>query len=422
MEKHAIAPKITLTSDQAEAAELITEWFLHLNTQIFVLCGYAGTGKTFLVDYVVRSLGLIPGESAAFVAPTGKAASVLIRNGSPASTIHSLIYTREEEIEVNEDGEVVSERFLRFVRKEKLPKDIRLIVVDETSMVSDEMLRDLLSFGIKCLFCGDPAQLPPVGGTNSLLSMPVITLKEIVRQERDNPIVRLGEELRTGGFPAYGTYGETAAVVPWRALSPERRRTLFSEADQIIVGTNKTRMRINREVRALRGIPEEAKLPIDGEKLVCTLNDWEKKLDERGDFHLVNGAIGVCYDVRAQEDGLAQLDFKADFLENFVYDLPFDAGVFTEGKYFHGYGEKACLLEDGRLVHENNFEALRRLRVRREDTVCRFEFAYAITCHKAQGSEYDNVVVLDESRFFENGAAWLYTAITRARKKLVIIR
>lgn len=422
MGQNEIAPKVTLTADQAEAADLITEWFLHLNTQIFVLCGYAGTGKTFLVDYVVRSLGLVPGESAAFVAPTGKAASVLIRNGCAASTIHSLIYTRDEEIEVNEDGEVISEHFLRFILKEKLPKEIRLIVVDETSMVSDEMLRDLLSFGVKCLFCGDPAQLPPVGGTNSLLSLPVITLKEIVRQERDNPIVALSAMLREGGFPAYGTYGENVAVASWRALPAARRKQLFLEADQIIVGSNKTRMRLNREVRSALGIPEEAKLPIDGEKLVCTLNDWEKKLDEKGDFHLVNGTVGRCYNVRAHEDGLAQLDFKADFLENFVYDLPFDTGVFTEGKYFHSYGAKACLLEDGRVVGENNLDALRRFRVRREDTVCRFEFAYAVTCHKAQGSEYDFVIVLDESRLFLDSAAWLYTAVTRAKRRLLILR
>ena len=107
-----------LTNDQAEAAALIEEWFFHLNTQIFVLCGYAGTGKTFLMDYVVRDMGLVPGKSAVFVAPTGKAASVLIRAGVPAGTVHSLIYTREEDIEVDENGEVISERFLRFTKKE----------------------------------------------------------------------------------------------------------------------------------------------------------------------------------------------------------------------------------------------------------------------------------------------------------------
>ena len=216
MSANALSIQPALTPDQAEAAELIREWFFHLNTQIFVLCGYAGTGKTFLVDYIVRDLGLKAGESAAFVAPTGKAASVLIRSGTPASTVHSLIYTREEDIEVDENGEIISEQFLRFVRKEKIDSGIRLIVVDETSMVSDEVLRDLLSFGIKCLFCGDPAQLPPVGGTNTLLSMPCVTLKQIVRQEENNPIIRLSARARAGKYLEYGDYGGGTQIIPLR--------------------------------------------------------------------------------------------------------------------------------------------------------------------------------------------------------------
>ncbi len=411
-----------LTDDQADAAELIREWFCHLDTQIFVLCGYAGTGKTFLIDYIVRELGLVPGESAAFVAPTGKAASVLIRGGTPAGTVHSLIYTREEDVEVDENGEIVSERFLRFVKKEKIDKNVRLIVVDETSMVSDEVLRDLLSFGVKCLFCGDPAQLPPVGGSNTLLSMPCAVLKQIVRQEESNPIVRLAALARAGKILEYGDYGDGVSVIPRRSFHRAARETYFSEADQIIVGTNRTRALFNGEMRLAAGISPEAKLPIDGEKIICTLNDWSKPLDGSGNFHLVNGIIGKCYNVREQEDGLGQLDFQAEFLNDRVYGLPFDAGIFTHGQYFHGYGNKACLLENGILVHERNYEALRRFKIKREDTVCRFEFAYAVTCHKAQGSEYENVVVVDESGYFENAKEWLYTAITRAKKRLTIVR
>ena len=413
--------KPALTADQQEAEALIEAWYFHLNTQIFVLCGYAGTGKTFLVDHVVRALGLVAGESAAFVAPTGKAASVLIKAGVPATTVHSLIYTREEDIEVDENGEVISEQFLRFVRRESIDSKIKLIVLDETSMVSDEVLRDLLSFGVKCLCCGDPAQLPPVGGSNTLLRSPVITLREIVRQERDNPIVRLAERIRAGERPQYGEYG-SVSVVPRRSLDAAARRKLFCEADQIIVGTNRTRALVNREVRAFRGIPPERILPEEGEKIICTLNDWSKPLDERGDFHLVNGIIGTCYHVREQLDGLGQLDFQPEFLPDRVEDLPFDTGIFVRGQYYHGYGNRACLLTNGILVHEGNREMLRRFKVRREDTVCRFEFAYAVTCHKAQGSEYDFVVVVDESGFFENGREWLYTAVTRAKKRLVIIR
>ncbi len=411
-----------LTSDQRDAEELIKEWFFNLDTQIFVLCGYAGTGKTYLIDHAVRALGLTAGKSAVFVAPTGKAASVLLRAGTPAGTVHSLIYTREEDIEVDENGEVVSERFLRFVKKEKIDSEIKLIVVDETSMVSDEVLRDLLSFGVKCLFSGDPAQLPPVGGTNTLLSMPCAMLKEIVRQEKDNPIVFLASMAREGKLLPFGSYGDNVRVVPKNSLRPQERRALLSEADQIIVGTNRTRESVNREMRSYLGIAANAVLPVEGEKLVCTLNDWSKTLDAKGNFHLVNGIVGVCRNVEEGEDGLAKLDFQPDFLPDTVENLPFDTGVFREGKYYHGYGDKACYLQNGALVHENNFEMLKKYKVRREDTICRFEFAYALTCHKAQGSEYDFVVVFDESRIFEDRARWLYTAVTRAKKKLVVLR
>lgn len=413
---------VNLTNDQADAAQLIEEWFYHLSNQIFVLCGYAGTGKTFLIDYVVRRLGLVPGESAVFVTPTGKAASVLIRGGTPACTLHSLIYMREEDIEVNEDGEVVSERFLRFVKREKISKNIQLIVIDETSMVADDTLKDLLSFGVKCLFCGDPAQLPPVGGTNTLLSMPCITLKDIVRQSEGDPIVRLAEKARAGEYLDYGEYGKHAAVIAKADFCGDLRKKLLAKADQVIVGTNRTRNQINAEIRSGMGISSAALCPIDGEKVICTLNNWGRTLDKEGDFHLVNGIIGKCYRVREQEDGLLQLDFKAEFLQDSCCDLPVDAGIFTRGQYFHGYGDRACLLENGTMVHGENYEMLRRFKVRREEAVNRFEFAYAVTCHKAQGSEYDFVIVFDESKHFENGSSWLYTAITRAKKKLIIVR
>ena len=200
------------------------------------------------------------------------------------------------------------------------------------------------------------------------------------------------------------------------------RRELFLSADQIIVGTNRTRALVNRDVRAFYGISPDRVLPEEGEKIICTLNDWSKPLDEKGDFHLVNGIIGRCFRVREQLDGLGQLDFQPDFLTERIEDLPFDTGIFVRGQYYHGYGNRACLLSNGVLVHEGNHELLRRFKVRREDTVCRFEFAYAVTCHKAQGSEYDFVVVIDESGYFEDGREWLYTAVTRAKKRLVIVR
>lgn len=413
-----------LTQDQERAEEMIREWYLNTDDQIFVLSGYAGTGKTYLLKHVVESLGLKAGKQAVFVAPTGKAASVLVKNGTPASTIHSLIYVLDEEdFEVDENGEIIRKGRLRFLRKEKIGDGIRLIVVDESSMVDNLILRDLLSYKIKCLFCGDNAQLPPVHGANVLLENPDYQLTEIVRQEKDNPIIALAQMAREGEHFGYGNYGRQAIVISRNLLGKEERRRLFLKASQIIVGRNSTRDRINREIREYRGIPAQQSMPTDGEKLICTLNDWSRYIDDGREFNLVNGIIGYCSNVKEETDDLGSLDFQAEFLNDKVYALPFDSGIFTRGEYAHGYGELAVRLANGMYVHESDYKILRKVKAQREEQICRFEFAYAITCHKAQGSEFDFVILVDESYVFrEDRARWLYTAITRAKKKLLIIR
>ncbi len=196
----------------------------------------------------------------------------------------------------------------------------------------------------------------------------------------------------------------------------------LAAADQILCGRNKTRTALNEEIRAYKGIPETEYLPTEGEKLICTLNDWEKPLDEEERFFLVNGIIGTATNVQESMDDLATMDFTADFLEEGV-KVAFDTGIFTKGEYTHLYGERAVTLVDGTVVHEGNFELLHKLRAVSEEVICRFEFAYAVTCHKAQGSEFDFVIVFDESwAFGEERNRWLYTAITRAKKQLLIVR
>lgn len=412
-----------LTNDQKKAEQMISEWFLNSSEQFFVLSGYAGTGKTFLLRRIVNDvLSLKAGESAVFVTPTGKAASVLIKGGTPAGTVHSLIYMRDEDdFDVDENGEIVQNERLSFVKREKIAEKIRLIVVDEASMAGEDVVRDILSFGVKCLFCGDNAQLPPVNGDTRLLERPHCMLTEIVRQEENNPIIRLSRLAREGENIPYGNYGNGVCVIPKRVFFGRERERILLSADQIVCGKNKTRKELNDEVRRFRGIENEA-LPRDGEKLICTLNDWDRPLDSEKKFHLLNGVIGTCKNVKLGEDYLASMEFTADFV-NESSVVPFDAMIFTHDRYAHFYGERAVFLSDGRLVHENNRELLRGAKAEREETICRFEFAYAVTCHKAQGSEFDSVVVFDESRAFgEDRNRWLYTAITRAKKKLLIVR
>jgi hypothetical protein len=145
-------------------------------------------------------------------------------------------------------------------------------------------------------------------------------------------------------------------------------------------------------------------------------------LDKEENFHLVNGVIGKVDDVKEYYDDLATMEFTADFMPTGV-KVPFDTGIFTRGKYKHSYGWRAITLVDGTVVSEDNLEILRKLRPVSDEPICRFEFAYAVTCHKAQGSEFDFVIVFDESwAFNEEKNRWLYTAITRAKEKLLIVR
>ena len=415
---------VVLTSAQENAKKLIEEWFFNTDDQIFVLSGYAGTGKTFLIDYVVREvLKLEAGKEAVFVSPTGKAAANLVRNGTVAGTVHGLIYIRDgEEFDVDENGEIVERRELSFIKREKIDEKIRLIIVDEASMINETVLTDLISFGVKCLFSGDGAQLPPVSGACPLLENPHYTLTEIVRQAADNPIIQVATLAREGKKIPYGNYGDSVCVIGRNALRGAERKRLFLKADQILCGRNKTRSELNAEVRAYKGIDKEQRLPLDGEKLICTLNDWEKPLDKDERFYLVNGIIGVGQEIKESFDDLATMEFQADFMDESV-KTPFDTGIFKDGKYRHLYGDRAVTLSDGTVAHEANFALLHKLRVVSDEPICRFEFAYAITCHKAQGSEFDFVIVFDESwAFGEEASRWLYTAITRAKQKLLIVR
>ena len=400
-----------LTADQIAADKLIKDWFLHSTKQIFVLAGYAGTGKTTLLKHTVcETLGLVPDESAAFVTPTGKAASVLIRSGISATTLHRLIYqsmTQEQEIEIN--GKTVKIEKLIFKRRENIDKSIKLIVLDEASMVSDSVLFDLMEFGVKLLLCGDNAQLPPVEGLNTYLQSPDYTLTAIVRQQLDNPIIRLSQMAREGKYIPFGKYGDSVAVNSKRLFTGERRKNYFLKADQIICGTNKTRTAINAEIRSFKKMGQ---LPATGDKLICVLNNWEQYIDSDYRFNLVNGIIGTAYDpFYDSNSGIGFMQFKPDFLDEFCPEaIPFDTGIFTQDRYLFKHGDYFERFDE-------NGEPVGVF------TLNRFEYGYCISCHKAQGSEYDNAIVIDESYAFkEDKDRWLYTAITRAKKKLILLR
>jgi len=358
--------------EQAQAIDAVGRWLKKGEPQVFRLFGYAGVGKTTLARHIAEGAR---GDTA-FAAFTGKAALVMRSKGcAGATTIHALIYRASEGAEgaptftLNADGPA---------------SRAGLIVIDECSMVDAELARDLLSFGKPILVLGDPFQLPPVKGGGYFTDHPPdVMLTQIHRQAHDNPIIRLSEVVRSGGELEHGAYGETRVI---RRAEIDAAEVIG--ADQVLVGTNRTRRAYNQRMRDLNGYKEP--LPVAGDRLVCLRNDRTKGLINGGLWR-VETLAGVKKDfvrmtLRSEDEG-ARAAVKVAVLK-----------AFFEGT-------------EGELAYT----------LRRESD--EFDYGYALTVHKAQGSQWDNVMLFDESfAFREHRARWLYTGLTRAARKLTVVR
>lgn len=404
---------------QDKALVQVDRWLRDRDQQLFRLFGYAGTGKTTLAKHLASGVG----GTVLFAAYTGKAASVLKASGAPnAQTLHSLIYhpkersrERLDELKVElagleemmrttppedwqRDWEDRQQRLQGEIRSEEknnkrpdftlnLESPLRtasLLVVDECSMVDEEMAQDILSFGCPVLVLGDPAQLPPVRGTGYFTdAKPDVMLTEIHRQARDNPIIELATRVRSGERLQQGQYGTSSVIA---RATPE----LATEANQVLVGKNATRTATNRRMRELLGF-QGSPFPLAGEKLVCLRNDRE--------LGLLNGTLHTSLTDSEELGGYVNLRIRPE-------DYP-DADpvlVPAHPEHFNGDPEQIGYW-DRRNAQE-------------------FTFGYALTCHKAQGSQWGNVLIIDESRVFrqrEVQQKWLYTAITRAQDRVTVV-
>ena len=393
-----------LTNDQELAFSRVREWLDDFDRPVFYLFGYAGTGKTTIAKMLVEEVkGLV-----LFAAFTGKAALVMNRNGMNASTLHSLVYVynppdRRRYREMTEAMEklegadrTAAERELRsyneggfMLNYESDLRRAKLLVVDECSMVNEQLRDDLLSFKVPLLVLGDPGQLPPIEGTGALNpEKPDIMMTEVMRQALDNPIIWMATETRQSRPVPFGEYG-TSRVIDKAEL---KGSDVFS-ADQIIVGTNKTRRAVNTFFRDAYGL--EGPYPKKDERLICLKNNK--------DHGLLNGLMGETQEdfedlgehVRVKvkmEDGGKEKSIR---VHKAIFDEYQTPGIFEKMSYW-----------DKRKAEQ-------------------FDYAYAITCHKAQGSQWDSIVVNDEG--FGRGnpdlrKCWLYTAITRAAESLTLVR
>lgn len=372
-------------SPQQDAAlKAVDRWLREGHSPLFRLFGYAGTGKTTLARHFAEHVD----GSVQFAAFTGKAAQVLRSKGATnARTLHSLIYRPrgEEAIEDETTGRTSMSPTFALNRQSPVAK-AKLIVVDECSMVDEQLGRDLMSFGTPILVLGDPAQLPPISGGGFFTEHePDHLLTEIHRQARDNPIIQLALDVREGREFTHGDYG-AARVIGRNEVDQD----LVLAADQVLVGTNRTRRRYNQRLRQLKGF--DASYPQAGDKLVCLRNDPAKGL--------LNGSLW-----KVMTSSRETVKPGINLLVSPEEDDP-DRGV-----------AKIKLLK---AAFENPEEEIPWQQKKRFDD---FDYGYALTVHKAQGSQWDEVVLFDESYAFrDTRQRWLYTAITRAAERLTIVR
>jgi exodeoxyribonuclease-5 len=259
---------------------------------------------------------------------------------------------------------------------------VKLIILDECSMVGSQIASDILSLGIKILVLGDPGQLPPIGDEGFFIKdQPDILLDEIHRQAKDSPILWLATKVRLGEKLDLGTYGDSRVIMKNQLTADD-----MLKADQNICGMNSTRHAYNRRIRELI-YGESHVFPQKEDKMICLRNNH--------DLGLVNGAMFFVKEVAMQDD---------DFVTMSLWDERFEElSVQAHSKLFTHPSEPLDYW-------------------RRRDAE-EFYYAYVITGHKSQGSQWDTVTVIDESFVFRaDRSKWLYTAITRASNKITIVK
>lgn len=368
------------------------DWYRNPNVKYLTFGGYAGTGKTTLLGY----LGLrIHRENKkiriAYCSFTGKASRVLDRKLRDVKaltrvdyigTIHRLIYRAI----VDDNDNIIG-----WEKKFRNEFEYDLIIVDEASMVTKEIWSDLLSFDVPILAVGDHGQLPPIEDNFNLMENPSLRLEEIFRQERDNPIILISEMVRKyGGIPK-SFFSDTV-----RKLSKDDNDTqdfitdIFSSFDNqtmVLVGYNNTRINLNKGIR--QHLEFDTETPDSGDRVICLKNN-----SNVGIYNGMMGTIISIYpsDIEDSFEAVISLDGEEEYFSGLISEKQFN-NSFVDGKS---------------VINGVNL----------------FDFGYALTVHKAQGSQAKRVVVFEE-RFphmsDEIWRRWLYTAVTRAEEELYII-
>lgn len=374
---------LILTDEQNKAKNKFLNWFKNWNVSskpYFFISGFAGTGKTTLLKFILDELN-VPFQICTF---TGKAAvNVKKKTGYPCKTIHSLLYTP-----IIEEGRIIDwelNLFNQYIERSKL------IIIDEISMVDKDIWTDLLKFCKPILVFGDLGQLPPVHGQPIFNNDNVdYVLNQIHRQALENPIIRLSVDVRNQCDIKYGNYNNQVLKISKKDFLMDN----LNKFEQVICGTNRTRNSANRYIREMLGFGDTI-YPNDGEKIICLQNNRDMKVFN-GQMFISGGQAFNINEIK----GTFNTYLKEEENDRFRAEIFVDEFLINKD------------IREDRWKIQKNYPKIMQ--------AC---YGYCITCHKSQGSEWNNVCVFDESDCFrEDKWKWLYTAITRSKNKLVILK
>ena len=390
------------TDEQLELCDQICKWFrdyesghrIRSHAQWYSYSGPSGSGKSSVLELIIDKLKL-DDDQYMCCALTGKAALNLQQKGLPACTVHSLIYhTILEKVTSTDDeidmGAPAYKMKFHFILKESLPTNLRLIVVDEATMINNDMRDKILGFGIPTIFIGDMNQLPPIFGISDVMLNPDFRLTKIMRQCEGNPIIQLSQMILNNDYYDFGDYGESKVV---DHVDFDKR--LLTDYDMILCGKNKTRDTMNNRI-IMEILMRKNLHPFIGAKVVNRQNNWDIAVDG---ISLTNGLIGYISNLskRHRYKGYYTIDFRPDFM-----DSEFE-GLHIDTKYI-----------------VSDYEARKNFGLTKFE---KFEYAYCISTHISQGSQYNRVLFLDEPFYdAETTKKLRYTAITRAIDKITIVR
>ena len=412
------------TNEQRTALTRVAQWMKDPSRQVFYLGGYAGTGKTELARHFAQGVN----GSVCFGAYTGKAALVLIQRGCyNARTIHSWLYSysghgsqrlqeltkalagvREQEDAAPGDVEALEEEIAKEQAKVDQPnwrvneetelRGAALVVLDECSMIDKRVAGDLLAVCKKILVLGDPAQLPPVKGTGYFTNRePDYLLTTVVRH--DNGILDIATKVREGNINLpFGHINQDVAKFSKRGLPIEE----FAKASQLLTGRNDARLKLNAGLRRVHG--RQGNYPVAGDRVICLKNNREHAL--------VNGQIEtVAADARELEADCTVFPLEGHVVPNPDCPPEPDAGP-TPLSVYTGHFRKYWQADVRLLNYYDRME------------YDEFDYGYAITVHKSQGSQWSHPWLCDDNFLHwrpSDRRKWLYTAITRAVDKLTIV-